>query len=225
MGFWPFKRNTSRVESKGKQDRLVWQTNMLSKVALVPFVKNFPQYAPIIDSNLMETWDILCTIAMTGVSAYANNFLSDAQAMEELKISLDKWWKGGRAGFEDYYEYTSLRTSKAGAPWAGVSTMWVADNLRLHSKANEALKRNASQLDFINHLAAFMTISFGSAEVGLPHYLVMMSLEAENKIGIDMGIGTKGTKQDFTKKLEIIAWIFESFASKTVESIVEFEQQ
>jgi hypothetical protein len=225
MGFWPFKRGTSRVERKGKKDHLVWQTNMLSKVALVPFVKNFPQYVPIIDSNLTEVWDILLTIAMTGVSAYTNNFLSDAQAMEELKISIDKWWQGGRELFADYYEYTSFRTSEVGAAWAGVSAMWVADNLRLHRKANEALKRNASQLEFINPLAAFINISFGSTEVGLPHYIVMTSLEVKKEIGIDMGIGTMGTKKDSTKKLEFLAWIFESFANKTVESIVEIEQQ
>lgn|GEM_PF-2082465 len=223
MIFWPFKRVASHCPKKEKFDHLVWETNTLAKVSLIPFVKNFPQYEPILESNLMEEWDRLLTIALTGVAAHVRNILSKPQSRGELKRSLDKWWRGGGdARFDDYMEYASIRTTNTGAPWAAVSAKWVADILRLHSKANEALKKNASRLDFINPLAAFMSMSFGRMDVGLPHYLSTMSLYVEKEKGIDMGLGTKGTKMNSVEKIQVIVWIFESWANKTVELIVEF---
>ena len=221
MRFWPFKKIASHSYRTGEFNHLVWETNTLAKVALVPFVEHYPQYEPIVESSLMEAWNRLLTIAMTGVAAHTRNMLSDPQARKELKRSLDEWWEGGGVGFEDYYEYTSLRTAKVEAPWAGVSAMWVVDNLRLHSKANEALKRNGSELNFINPLAAFMKLSFGSTEVGFPHYIGSMALEAEKELGIDMGLGTKGTKQDSTKKLQVLVEIFQSYARNTVDLIAK----
>lgn len=104
-----------------------------------------------------------------------------------------------------------------------MSAMWVADNLRLHSKATTALKRNATKLDFINRLSAFINISFGSTEAGFSHYFALMALDVEKNMGIDMGLGTKGTKKDSSKKISIIGDIFKSFAQKTVELIAEKE--
>jgi len=48
-----------------------------------------------------------------------------------------------------------------------------------------------------------------------------MALDVEKNMGIDMGLGTKGTKRDPKKKVSIIAHIFESFAQNTVELIAE----
>jgi hypothetical protein len=170
--------------------------NTLAKVALMPIVNRFPDYEPIVDSNLMGVWDCLMTIAMTGVAAHAEGTLSDPQTQHEIKRVLDKEWQVGAELFDDYYEYTEMRTKETGASWSGVSAIWFADNLRLHSKANAALKRNASELDFVNRLSAFMNISFGSTEVGFSHYFGVMALDVEKDMGIDMGLGTQGTKKD-----------------------------
>lgn len=205
----------------GEFDHLVWEANTLAKVALVPFVNRFSQYGPIIESNLMEVWDRLMTIAMTGVAAHDRGILSDPVGLEEIKSALDKNWQGGANGFNDYYKYTTLRTEEVRASWSAVSARWVADNLRIHSKANAALKQNASELDFTNTLSAFMNMSFGSTEVGLSHYLGIMALEAEKEMGIDMGLGTKGTKKDSVNKLQILTEIFELFARKIVEMIAD----
>ena len=66
-----------------------------------------------------------------------------------------------------------------------------------------------------------MNMSFGSTEVGLSHFLGVMALDTEKSMGIDMGIGTEGTKKDPVKKVVILAEIFELFARKTVDMIAE----
>ena len=219
MKLWPFKGGAPKNPRAGEFDSLIWETNTLAKVALMPIVNRFPDYEPIVDSNLMGVWDCLMTIAMTGVAAHAEGTLSDPQTQHEIKRVLDKEWQVGAELFDDYYEYTEMRTKETGASWSGVSAMWVADNLRLHSKANAALKRNASELDFVNRLSAFMNISFGSTEVGFSHYFGVMALDVEKDMGIDMGLGTQGTKKDSAKKIPILSHIFKSFAQETVALI------
>lgn len=221
MKFWPFKKVAQETPRTGEFDPLVWEANTLAKVALVPLMKRFPQYGAVIESDLTDTWDYLMTIALTGVAANARGILSDAEARASLKNALDKELQGGSRAFDDYYEYTTLRTRESGASWSGVSAMWVAENFRGHSNTNADLKRNAEQLDFVNPIAAFMNISFGSTDVGFSQFMGVMALEAEEKMEIDMGLGRKGTKQDSRKKLQILAEIFELFAIKTVEMIAE----
>lgn len=225
LKFLPFKKLASEQQRTGEFDSLVWEANTLAQVSFVSFVNRFPQFSPIIESEMMEVWDFLVTIAMVGVAAQASGKMSEPESLEELKSVLEEKWQGGGAnGFDDYYEYTTLRTEKVGASWSGVSAMWVADNLRLHRKANASLKQNASELDFINRVGSFLRISYGSAEFGISHYLGIMALEAEKEMGIDLGFGTKGTKKDSSKKIEILLEIFESYARKTVEIIADHEK-
>lgn len=207
-----------------KFDSLVWETNTLAKTALMALINRFPQYGPIVDSNLIETWDCLMTIAMTGVAAHARGILSDSPARRELKRLMKEKWQVGPQIFDDYYEYAISRTTKVEAPWSAVSAMWVADNLRLHRKANATLKQNARELEFVNCLSAFMRMAFGNTEFGFPHFLAMMASSVEKEKGIDMGIGTKGTKQDPDTKASMLVYIFESFARKTVELIANHER-
>lgn len=221
MKFWPFNRRSSQKNREGEFDYIVWETNTLAKVSLMPIVNCFPDYGAIVDSNLVDVWDCLMTIAMTGVAVHAEGMLSDPQVQHEVKRALSKQWQIDAELFDDYYEYTKPRTKESKAPWSGVSAMWVADNLRLHGKATTALKSNAKKLDFVNRLSAFMNVSFGSTEVGFPHYFGIMALDVEKNIGIDMGLGMQGTEKDLSKKIPIIAHIFESFAQKTVELIAE----
>jgi hypothetical protein len=221
MKFWPFKRNAQKNPKEGEFDSVVWETNTLAKVALMPIVNRFPDYGPIIDSNLVELWDSLMTIAMTGVAVHAEGMLSNPQVQNDIKRALSEQWQIDAELFDDYYEYTKLRTKETKAPWCGVSAMWVADNLRLNDKATTALKANSKNLDFVNRLSTFMNVSFGSTEVGFPHYFGIMALDVEKNVGIDMGLGTQGTEKDSSKKMSIIAHIFKSFAQNTVELIAE----
>ena len=221
MKFWPFNRRSSQKNKEGEFDHIVLETNTLAKVSLMPIVNCFPDYGAIIDSNLVEVWDCLMTIAMTGVAVHAEGVLSDLQVQNELKKALSKQWQIDAELFDDYYEYTKLRTKESNAPLCGVSAMWVADNLGLHSKATTALKRNSQKLDFVNRLSAFINVSFGSTEVGFSNYFVFMALDVEKNMGIDMGLGPQGTINDSQKKIPITAHIFESFAQKTVELIAE----
>jgi hypothetical protein len=204
---------------------LVWKSKNLATVSLVPFCDQFPEYRPIVESELMEVWDSLVTIAMTGVAARAMNLLSEPTDLIELKKALDKELFAGAVGFDDYYEYTLFRTTQTGASWSGVSAMWVAQNLSLHSKANDALKNIPHPLNFINSLSLFMNVSFGSTEVGISHFLDVMVLEAEKSTGIDFGLGTKGGKKDTFKKVEILTELFEQYARKTVEMIADSIKQ
>jgi hypothetical protein len=164
------------------------------------------------------------TIAMTGVAAQAKGILSDSQSRKELKRSLDNEWQRCSEGFDDYYEYVVLRTEKFGVPWNGVSAMWVVDNLRLNSEVNAALKQNNGELDFINRISGFMSMAFGGIEGGFPHFLGIMSLKMEKEIGIDMGLGTKGTVKDSVKKVQILVEIFESYTRNAVELIASHEK-
>lgn len=206
-------------------ESLVWKSRELAMVSLVPFCDHFPEYRPIAESELMEVWDSLVTIAMTGVATRAMNLLSEPTDLIELKEALDKELFAGAVGFDDYYEYTLFRTTQTGASWSGVSAMWVAQNLSLHSKANDALKNILHQLDFINSLCLFMSVSFASNEVGISRLLDVMVLEAEKNTGIDFGLGTKGVKKDTFKKVEIIIELFEQYARKTVENIADSLKQ
>lgn len=219
MKLGPFKIGNPKKPEEEKFDSLVWATNTLAKVALMPIVNRFPDYGPIVDSELVEVWDGIMTVAMTGVAAHAEGKISDPKIQQEIRKSLVHIWGINTELFDSYYEYTLERTRETGASWSGVSAMWVADYLRLQSKANSSLKENAGKLDFINRLAAFMIIAFGSTEVGLSHYFGFMALEAETNMGIDMGLGTKGTKKDSSKKASIITHIYESFAQRAVELI------
>jgi hypothetical protein len=151
------------------------------------------------------------TIAMTGVAAYQKDILSDSKARDEIKRSLREKWQVGGELFDDYYEYVIQRTAKTDGPWSGVSAMWVADNLRLHDRANSALKHNAGNLSFINRLSIFMNISFGSTEVGLSHYLKMVTPEMVKA-------------KDTNEKMHVLSSIFESFACKTIDFIADKEK-
>jgi len=224
MKLWPIKKGNLKKPKEEEFDSLVWETNTLAKVALMPMVNRFPDYGPIVDSELAEVWDGLMTVAMTGVAAHAEGKISDPKIQREIKKSLLHVCGINTELFDSYYEYTLERTQETGASWRGVSAMWVADYLRLQSKANSSLKKNATKLDFINRLACFMNIAFGSTEVGFPHYFEFMALDVEKNMGIDMGLGTKGTKKDPSKKIPIIAHIFESFAQNTVKLIAERQQ-
>jgi len=221
MKLWPFNKRSSQKNKEGKFDHIIWETNTLAKVSLMPFVKCFPDYEAIIDSDLVEIWDCLMTIAMTGVAVHAEGVLSDAQVQNEVKNALSRQWQIDAELFDDYYEYAKLRTNETKASWCDVSAMWVADNLRLNEKATAALKRNSQKLDFVNRLSAFISISFGNTEVGFSHYFGFMALDVEKNMGINMGFGTQGTKKDPSKKIPIIAHIFESFAQNTVKLIAE----
>jgi hypothetical protein len=221
MKFWPFKRDSSSKNREGEFDHIVWETNTLAKVSLMPIVNRFPDYGAIVDSNLVEVWDCLMTVAMTGVAAHAEGMLFNPQVQHDIKRALSKQWQINPDLFDDYYEYTEVRSKETKAPWCGLSAMWVADNLRLHDKATEALKRNSQKLDFINRLSAFMNVSFGSKEAGFSHYFGFMAIDIEKNMGIDMGLGTQGTKKDPSKKIPIIAHIFEFFAQNTVKLIAE----
>lgn len=221
MKLWPFKRGNPKKPKEEIFDSLVWETNTLAKVALMPIVNRFPDYGPIVDSELVDVWDGLMTVAMTGVATHAEGKISDPKIQQEIKKSLLHIGGINTELFDSFYEYTLERTKETGTSWSGVTAMWVADYLRLQSKANSSLKKNARKLDFINRLAAFMNIAFGSTEVGFSHYFGFMTLDVEKNMGIDMGLGTQGTKKDSSKKMSIIAHIFESFAQKTVELIAE----
>ncbi len=202
-------------------DYIVWETNTLAKVSLMPIVNRFPDYGAIIDSNLVEIWDYLMTIAMTGVVLHSEGMLSNPQVRHEVNISLSRLWQMDIDLFDDYYKYTKLQTKKTTAPWSDVSAMWVAGVLRIEGRATTALMSHAKKINFANRLSTFMNISFGSTEVGFPHYFGTMALEVEKNIGIDMGLGTQDTEKDLSKKMSIIAHIFKSFAQNTVELIVE----
>jgi len=76
--------------------------------------KGFTQYEDVIESNLVDTWDYLLTIAMTGVAANTKGILTDAESRESLKYALGKKPKEGGQVFDDYYDYTILRTREIG---------------------------------------------------------------------------------------------------------------
>lgn len=116
------------------------------------------------------------------------------------------------------------RSTKVDAPWSGISAMWVADNLRLHRKATDTLKQNARELEFVSRLSAFMNMSFGRSDVGFPHHLATVASSMEKEMGIDMGLGTKGTKKDPATKAHVLVATFESFARGTVDMIANHEQ-
>lgn len=76
----------------------------------MPIVKRFLIYGPIIDSNLVELWDSLMTIAMTGVAVHAEGTLSNPQVQNDIKRALFEQWQIDAELFDDYYEYTKVRT-------------------------------------------------------------------------------------------------------------------
>lgn len=169
----------------------------------------------IVDSNLMEEWDRLMTIALTGVAAHTKDILSSPEDREELKSSVEEWFEEGGDDFDNYYEYVSLQTTAYEASWTGVSAVWVTSLLA------SALKSNVSKVALANPIAAFLNISFGEPEVGISRYLGEMALEVEQDLGIDMGLGTKGTKTDTDKKIVILGEIFDSYARNTLKYIKE----
>ena len=219
MKLWPFKSGNSKKPRVGEFDSLVWETNALAKVALMPIVNRFPDYAPILDSELVEVWDGLMTVAMTGVAVHAEGNISDPKAQQEIKKSLSNTWGINPELFDDYYAYTKQRTQDTGASWSGVSAMWVADYLRLQSKANTSLKQNAKKLEFINRLAGFMNVAFGSIEIGFAYFYWNIAHDVEKDTGIDMGFGTQGTKNDSLKRVQLSVEICKSFAKHAVELI------
>lgn len=141
MRFWPFKRAAQDAPRSSEYDSVVSESNTLAKVALMPIVNRFPDYGSIIDSNLEEVWDLLMTIAMTGVAVHAESMLSNPHVRADIKRALSKQWQINAELFDEYYEFTKGRTQETKAPWCGVSALWVADKLRLHGKATTELKK------------------------------------------------------------------------------------
>lgn len=221
MKIWPFTKASRQTPRKAEFDPLVWETNTLAKATLAPMIKRFPQYNAVVESDLTNTWDFLMTIAMAGVAANAKGILSNADARASLRSSLDNKLHGGGNAFDNYYKYTNLRMRVVGASWSGVSAMWMTENLRRHNNANATFKQIADALEFVNPLAAFMDMSFGSTIGGFSDFLGVMTLEVEEKMGIDIGLGTRGTRRNPIKKVEILAEIFELFARNTVDMIAE----
>jgi hypothetical protein len=48
-----------------------------------------------------------------------------------------------------------------------------------------------------------------------------MALDVQKDMGIDMGLGTQGTKKDPSKQISTLIHLFKSFAEMTVELIAE----
>ena len=86
MKFWPFNKVAQDTPRTSEYDPLVWETYTLSKAAFVPLMTAFPQYESIVDSELIDTWDFLLTIAMTGVAANTRGILNDAASNRRSEI-------------------------------------------------------------------------------------------------------------------------------------------
>lgn len=211
MGFWPFKKRVAREPSDmGPLDYIVHEAKVLAMGALAPFIKTFPAFRPIIESDLTDAWDLLTGVAMAGVALHTRGVLSDPAAREELKKALVASFGTGSDLLDDYYQYVDLRTRETTLPWSGVSAMWVADCMRLHPGANDALRASASTLDFVNPLAGFINISFGSMEDGVADFMDRTFREIEKSEGSDVA-----------GKLSVRAMLYETYAEKVVTLLRE----
>jgi hypothetical protein len=212
MGFWPFKKREVRERSDelGPLDYTVHEAEVLAMAALAPLLKTFPTFRPVIESNLEEVWDLLVGIAMAGVALHTRGVLSNPAVREELKEALVASFGIGSGLLDDYYEYADLRTRETTLPWSGVSAMWVADSFRLHPGANDALRASASTLDFVNPLASFISLSFGSMGAGVSDFVDRALREIEKREGSDMA-----------GKLSVRAIVHETYVAKVVELVRE----
>lgn len=224
----PFQKDnvlgTDMNTDKNEYERLVWQSNLLAKSALMPFVNQFPDYGPIIDSDLVEFWDALMTISMTGVALKTGGIFSDQQVQIETKKCMSEHFQIDVALIDDYHRYVQVQGPDRAVLWSTLSASWVAGHLRHHEKATAELVINSEKPRFMHRLSAFMNVSFGSTEAGFAQFFVSVAHEVETRLGISMGIGTDGAQKDFERKIPIFGYIFESFAQNIVETIAKKEK-
>lgn len=204
-----------------RHDALVWETNALTKSSLVPLSNEFPEFDDLTLPNSMNAWDILVTVAMTGVAAKTQGHLDNSASVKELRDEIGSAVKSGDILFDDYLNYSLAQSERVQAPWSAISAMWVVENLKHMPKISAELKAFLNDLKAVNILSSYMNMSYGTIEPGFTHFMNEMCLTIEKDTGVDMGFGTSGTTKDTQKKMVLLADVFDTFAKNTAKLIKE----
>ena len=152
MGF--FKRNETMTYSKShleKADQLIKSAHIYAVSTYVSLLDKFPDIEAVADSNLLEFWDYLITIAGVGTV-----FMEIADTVPEkdqpgicyaFQKKLNEWQSDSYHAMVDFINYVTRVDSGVEIPDAIGGWVWV--NLEKHERSNQKLKELASSLKLV----------------------------------------------------------------------------
>lgn len=161
-----FKNNKSRSYSKDhleRADKLIGRAHIHAVTTYVPLLDKYPEIAAVADSNLLEFWDYLITIAGVGTA-----FMEIADTLPEkdrtgiayaIQSKLNEWRSDSYNVMVDFIYYVSkLVDSGVEIPDAIGGWIWV--NLEEHSQSNQRLKELASSSTLVRAVGSPILITF-----------------------------------------------------------------
>lgn len=150
-----FKKNEAVPYSKyhlEKADRLIKSAHIYAVSTYVPLLDKVPEVEAIADSNLLEFWDYLITIAGVGTA-----FMEIADTVSEkdqrgicyaIQKKLNEWQSDSYHAMVDFVNYVS-KSVDPGAEIPDAIGSWIWVNLEKHEKSNQKLKELASSLKLV----------------------------------------------------------------------------
>ncbi|NPV44562.1 MAG: hypothetical protein HPY70_11420 [Firmicutes bacterium] len=161
-----FKKNKVALYSKyhlEKADKLIKSAYIHAVSTYVPLLDKFPEVEVVADSNLLEFWDYLITIAGVGTA-----FMEIADTVPEkdqpgicyaIQKKLNEWQSNSYHAMVDFVNYVSkLVDSGVEIPDAIGGWIWV--NLEKHDQSNQQLRELASSLKLVRVVGLPILMAF-----------------------------------------------------------------
>ncbi len=143
--------------------KLIKSANIYAITVYSPLSNEFPEVDAIIESDLLEFWDYLITIAGVGTA-----FMEIADSVPEreqfglthaIQKELDDWQKSAYYAMRDFVKYVAkLVDTEVEIPDAIGTWIWV--NLEKHDKSNVKLRELASSLKLVRAVGLPILMTF-----------------------------------------------------------------
>lgn len=146
-----------------KAEMLINTANIYAISLFGKLINDYPELEVIVDSNLMEFWDFLITIACVGTAfrEIADSALEEDQSgiCYAIKDKLNEYKLDSYAALADMIEYVAkLTNSSVEIPDAIGAWIWV--NFEKHDNANLQLIELSSSLKFVRIVGLPILTSF-----------------------------------------------------------------
>ena len=146
-----------------KADQLIKSAHIYAVSTYVPLLDKFPEVKAVADSNLLEFWDYLITIAGVGTA-----FMEIADTVPEkdqpgvcyaIQKRLDEWQSDSYHAMVDFLNYVK-RLTDSGIEIPNAIGGWIWINLGKHEQSNKKLKELASSLKLVRAVGLPILITF-----------------------------------------------------------------
>lgn len=144
-------------------DKLIQSARIYAVSTYFPLCDEFPEIKAVAESELLEFWDYLITIAGVGTAfmeiADTVPIIRQIGLTHAIKKQLEDWQEGSYFAMADFIQYAhNLISSDVEIPDAIGGWIWV--NLEKHDQANENLVELASSLRLVRVVGLPLLMTF-----------------------------------------------------------------